>query len=382
MADQVLSPKQIKALKEHKYSAEGSSICEAFMQVFWRWLVEQIPLTWAPNMITLVGLLVNIITTLMLLFFTPDGLGVAPTFVYLACAVGLFIYQTLDAIDGKQARRTKSNSPLGELFDHGCDSLSTVFVMIGCCAALRLGQNPNVYLFEVCLSEFCFYMAHWQTYVTGSLKFGRIDVTEGQFTVIFIYSLCAINSTFFDNYLPVFGIPLRFLCVLGSLVPSIYYIINASDVILQGGVGKNKSTVAGSSTIFPVVPIGLILGLQVIIANKTTIYTDQPALYLIAFGMVTSKITNKLVVAHMTKSEMHLIDSALLGPAMLFLNQYFNCVFPEKWLLIIMLVYSCYDWLKYSTGVCSQICHHLNIACFSIAPVTMETKSTNGNKSK
>jgi phosphatidylglycerophosphate synthase len=37
----------------------------------------------------------------------------------------LFIYQTLDAIDGKQARRTKSNSPLGELFDHGCDGVST-----------------------------------------------------------------------------------------------------------------------------------------------------------------------------------------------------------------------------------------------------------------
>ena len=39
--------------------------------------------------------------------------------------MGLFIYQSLDAIDGKQARRTNSNSPLGELFDHGCDALST-----------------------------------------------------------------------------------------------------------------------------------------------------------------------------------------------------------------------------------------------------------------
>lgn len=36
----------------------------------------------------------------------------------------MFIYQSLDAIDGKQARRTNSQSPLGELFDHGCDSVS------------------------------------------------------------------------------------------------------------------------------------------------------------------------------------------------------------------------------------------------------------------
>lgn len=49
----------------------------------------------------------------------------APLWAYLLCAVGLFIYQSLDAIDGKQARRTNSSSPLGELFDHGCDSLST-----------------------------------------------------------------------------------------------------------------------------------------------------------------------------------------------------------------------------------------------------------------
>jgi phosphatidylglycerophosphate synthase len=33
--------------------------------------------------------------------------------------IGLFIYQSLDAIDGKQARRTGQSGPLGELFDHG-----------------------------------------------------------------------------------------------------------------------------------------------------------------------------------------------------------------------------------------------------------------------
>jgi phosphatidylglycerophosphate synthase len=49
----------------------------------------------------------------------------SPRWAALMCAAGIFIYQTLDAIDGKQARRTNSSSPLGELFDHGCDSLST-----------------------------------------------------------------------------------------------------------------------------------------------------------------------------------------------------------------------------------------------------------------
>jgi len=48
----------------------------------------------------------------------------SPRWSYVLCAAGLFIYQTLDAIDGKQARRIRCSSPLGELFDHGCDALS------------------------------------------------------------------------------------------------------------------------------------------------------------------------------------------------------------------------------------------------------------------
>lgn len=31
----------------------------------------------------------------------------------------MLFYLHLDCIDGKQARRTKSSSPLGQLFDHG-----------------------------------------------------------------------------------------------------------------------------------------------------------------------------------------------------------------------------------------------------------------------
>ena len=58
----------------------------------------------------------------------------------LGCALGLFIYQTLDAIDGKQARRTGSSNALGELFDHGCDSMSTIFVTLAGACAMGMGH--------------------------------------------------------------------------------------------------------------------------------------------------------------------------------------------------------------------------------------------------
>jgi len=40
----------------------------------------------------------------------------------------------------------------------------------------------------------------------------------------------------------------------------------------------------------------------------------------------------------MTKSEMHLLDWSLLGPMMLFMNQYFNSKIPEYFLLWIVFV--------------------------------------------
>uniref|UniRef100_A0A2M4D5L0 Putative secreted protein n=1 Tax=Anopheles darlingi TaxID=43151 RepID=A0A2M4D5L0_ANODA len=37
-----------------------------------------------------------------------------------------------------------------------------------------------------------FYCAHWQTYVSGTLRFGKIDVTEAQCTIIGIHLISAI----------------------------------------------------------------------------------------------------------------------------------------------------------------------------------------------
>ena len=108
----------------------------------------------------------------------------APYWAYLQAALGLFAYQTLDATDGKQARRTQSSSPLGELFDHGCDSISQVFVTLNVCYAMQLGQERNLAFMTAVVSLILFYCAHWSTYCTGQLRFSRFDVTEAQMMVI------------------------------------------------------------------------------------------------------------------------------------------------------------------------------------------------------
>lgn len=85
----------------------------------------------------------------------------------------MFIYQTLDGIDGKQARRTGTNNPLGELFDHGCDAVSTFIVALAGTCAVGLNNYPYLLLGFVLCIEFVNYIYHWQTYVSGCLYFKK-----------------------------------------------------------------------------------------------------------------------------------------------------------------------------------------------------------------
>ncbi len=63
----ILTDNHLRGLKDHKYKAEGVSISEIVLQPFWRYVVELVPLWVAPNLLTFAGLVVNVITTLLVL---------------------------------------------------------------------------------------------------------------------------------------------------------------------------------------------------------------------------------------------------------------------------------------------------------------------------
>ncbi|XP_054269902.1 choline/ethanolaminephosphotransferase 1 isoform X2 [Macrosteles quadrilineatus] len=427
--EKLLSAAQLKRLGEHKYKYDSCSLLDPYLQVYWNWLVSKVPIWLAPNLITILGLLVNILTTLLLVWFSPDAKSEAPRWAFLLCALGLFIYQSLDAIDGKQARRTDSSSPLGELFDHGCDSISTVFVALSACIAVQLGHCPAWMFFQCFCAVTLFYCAHWQTYVSGMLRFGRIDVTEAQFTIMFIHLISAVlGSEAWSNKVGFLDfIEIRFGVVLTTIVCGSISFYNIFRVIFTGGVGKNGSTVAmsfinlqynqsfgaifflgygknfidfcqrfqaggagkngssvaGTSVLSPVIPLSLVIVPAFIIWRKSeeNLYENHPCLYVLAFGLVAAKVTNRLVVAHMTKNEMEYLDSSLFGPAMLFLNQYFNCFIPEYYVLWLCVIWVTLDLIRYSGQVCKEICDYLHIELFRI-PVkehaTVHHTSKNG----
>lgn len=78
----------------------------------------------APNLITLIGFSAILLNFTTVAIFNSDLIGPAGSWVYFSCAFGLFFYWCADAIDGKQARATGTSSPLGEVVDHGLDTLN------------------------------------------------------------------------------------------------------------------------------------------------------------------------------------------------------------------------------------------------------------------
>ncbi|EGY21037.1 choline/ethanolaminephosphotransferase [Verticillium dahliae VdLs.17] len=114
-------------LKEYKYASVDQSLTSKYIlkPFYTHFVIKLFPMSMAPNLITLSGFSFIIANILTLLWYNPTLDQDCPSWVYYSWAAGLFLYQTFDAVDGSQARRTRQSGPLGELFDHGVDALNT-----------------------------------------------------------------------------------------------------------------------------------------------------------------------------------------------------------------------------------------------------------------
>ena len=124
----------------------------------------------APNLVTLLGTIGNVIALIVMLAHDTSFAKVLPVWVSLFAAFTIWLYQTLDAVDGKQARRTGTSSPLGQLFDHGCDAITTTMVCALYFQAVLIGQESDL------MSMFCFYLS---AHVSES--FARITAYHNMF---------------------------------------------------------------------------------------------------------------------------------------------------------------------------------------------------------
>lgn len=66
--ERLLSANQLKRLADHKYSCNSCSLLDPLLQPWWCWLLSKLPLWLAPNLITVVGLIINIATSIILIW--------------------------------------------------------------------------------------------------------------------------------------------------------------------------------------------------------------------------------------------------------------------------------------------------------------------------
>ena len=177
-----MDPNQRRALGSYKYAGGDTSlIYQYLLSPLAQSCVDVGCPSWlAPNVITLLGLLFSVLALALTLLFNPTlEADTGPRWLHLATAGCIFIYQTLDNMDGKQARKIGASSPLGLLFDHGCDSLNTGILLIPVASVVGAGWSMSM----ICVfstSALCFYMQTWEEYYLEELILPVVNgPTEG-----------------------------------------------------------------------------------------------------------------------------------------------------------------------------------------------------------
>ncbi|KAI0384990.1 Choline/ethanolaminephosphotransferase [Hypomontagnella monticulosa] len=178
-------------LKAYKYSGVDHSLTSKYIlkPFYTNFVIKCFPMWMAPNLITLTGFMFVVANLFTLLWYNPTLDQDCPSWVYYSWAAGLFLYQTFDAVDGTQARRTRQSGPLGELFDHGVDALNTSLEVLIFAASQNMGQSW--YTVAVLFASLqTFYVQTWEEYHTKTLTLGIVNgPVEGVLILVFVYAL-------------------------------------------------------------------------------------------------------------------------------------------------------------------------------------------------
>ncbi|RDW61331.1 sn-1,2-diacylglycerol cholinephosphotransferas-like protein [Coleophoma crateriformis] len=222
-------------LKQYKYSGVDHSLVSRYIlkPFYTNFVIKCFPMSMAPNLITLTGFSFVVVNLLTLLWYNPSLDQDCPPWVYISWAVGLFLYQTFDAVDGSQARRTHQSGPLGELFDHGVDAVNTSLECLIFAASQNLGMGWKTVM-TLFGSLLTFYVQTWDEYHTKTLTLGVVSgPVEGILILVAVYAFTGIKggaSFWQQSMFRTVGIPHL------AIIPDILYEMPFNEwYMVQGG---------------------------------------------------------------------------------------------------------------------------------------------------
>ena len=210
-----LTDKAVDALHEFQYAGEDHSLLYFYVfSPLAAFLVNRVtPQSLAPNTITLAGLSFMITSYCIFWYYSPllEPNPIAPRWIYLFHCASLIVYQVLDNMDGKQARRTNSSSPLGLLFDHGCDAVNSILGSTNWILSIGLSLNDDPFqCFVMVVGPMAlFYISTWEEYYTGKLVLPIINGPNEGLVLGALTSLATAmwgvefwqSTSWYDNFL-------------------------------------------------------------------------------------------------------------------------------------------------------------------------------------
>ncbi|CAJ0872829.1 17632_t:CDS:2, partial [Entrophospora sp. SA101] len=228
--------------------------------------------------------------------------------------LGLWLYSTFDNVDGKQARRTGTSSPLGELFDHGCDALNCSLECIVLTASFSAGHS--VYAAILLLSLLIpFYMSTWEEYHTGTLYLGYFNgPTEGIVAACIAMCVSAIAGPqiwtkelhdVFGDLVPSFipaNTTLIHVMLVAMLISSfVIHVPGCLYNVYSECKAKDKSFLATLPQLFAMALYSFCGYLWLSSPNSYILKNQHFILFTMTAGVVFGRIATKIILSHLTK---------------------------------------------------------------------------------
>ncbi|EGG14162.1 CDP-alcohol phosphatidyltransferase [Cavenderia fasciculata] len=378
-----ISEKGIANLAHYHYSGVDNSWCGThFLKYWWTYAVEHLTPLWlakvnlinllilfsfftlySPNLITLVGLLCNIGMYLIIYFHCPTLTEEAPRWCYLAVAFLIFAYQTLDNVDGKQARRTKSSSPLGELFDHVCDAISVAMFAVVMSATLRVG--PKWAFISLFVGIWPFYLAHWEEYHAGILVMGEFNgPTEAQV----LFMIIEIITCIFSSDIWIIGPKDFTIGMMATVAVSFGAIFTIYQNFKNTFALQNR--IPFMKCLIQLTPFVIFNILIIIWVSVSDLLTTQPHLFIMTIGMVFAYLQSRYITQRVCHDDCLLFYPILVPFAIVVFNSilasFQSNLISEYAMLWVMFVLACIQFLIFAVFTTRQLCDHLRIKVFTI----------------
>ncbi len=297
-------------------------------------------------------------------------------------------YSTMDNIDGKQARRTGTSSGLGELFDHGIDSLNCTLASLCETAAMGLGPSKTG-AFTALVPCLPMFFSTWETYHTHTLYLGAFNgPTEGLILACSVMMISGYLGPQIWSYrvadyvslpinLPV-DIPsdLTFRDLWIPIILVAFFTAHLPACVYHVAQARYRADLPLMPVFLEWTPMILFTGCCMAwLASPHSILLAENYLLIFCLTMsfVFGRLTTKIILHHLTRRSFPYWTSSMAplvgGAVMAWLPLFgYEQVSPnfERWYIYGYLIYAMALYFTWAVRAINRICAVLDINCLTI----------------